>query len=81
MLKNDQRKLWGVFKDPRLAKKGPKMTHFREYQKKRKKKKNNENVLSNHRFMQKYTLSEVQEARNSKKFDPHGCIRPKTGQI
>ena len=43
------------------------MTHFREYQKIMK---NNEIFLSNYRFMQGYSLSEVQETRNSKKIRP-----------
>ena len=54
----------GVSKDPKMAKKGQKMTHFREYQKIMK---NNEIFLSNHRFMLRYSLSEVQETRSSKK--------------
>ena len=35
MLKNNQRKPWGGSKDPKMAKKGPKMTQFRDYQKTR----------------------------------------------
>ena len=54
----------GVYKDSKMATKGQKMTHFREYHKIMK---NNEIFLSNHRFMQKYSFSEVQETRNSKK--------------
>ena len=43
------------------------MTHFRENQRIMK---NNEIFLSNYRFMQRYSLSEVQETRNSKKIRP-----------
>ena len=42
------------------------MTYFKQCQKK-KTKKNNEIFLSKHLFMQKYSLSEVQEIRNRKK--------------
>ena len=50
------------------------MTHFREYQKIMK---NNEIFLSNYRFMQRYSLSEVQETRNSKKIRPSWLYQAK----
>ena len=64
----------GVSKDPKMATKGQKMTHFREYHKIMK---NNEIFLSNHRFMQKYSFSEVQETRNSKKNRPSWLYQAK----
>ena len=55
MLKNDQWKPWGAYKDPKMAKKA--MSKNEEKYK---------FFLSKHLFMQKYSLSEVNETRNSK---------------
>ena len=54
----------GPLRTLKWQKKGSKMTHFRQCQKM---KENNEIFLSKHLFMQKYSLSEVQEIRNRKK--------------
>ena len=74
MLKNDQWKLLGASKDLKMAKKGQKMTHFGLCQKIKKK---NEIFSSKHLYMQKYSLSEVQDMRKRRKILPSKSYQAK----
>ena len=75
MLKNDHRKPWGASKDPKMTKKGKKLTHFRQF---RELKKNIEISYQNINLFKDIVSIKYKRLKTAKKFDPHSRIRPKT---